>query len=236
MGLLFSFISWHQGAGAFTYPVFAQSAYEDPREATGKIVCANCHLGSKPIELKLPQAVPPDAVFEATVSIPYETTLKQVTATGSLGPLNVGAVVVLPEGFTIAPKARLSESEIDGSNLIQPYSKNKENILVVGPISGDKNQKITFPILSPDPSQEKNIKFLNYPIYVGGNRGRGQVYPSGEKTNNSEYLSTEDGKFISIKYDKKNKLIFETDTKLKKKKRKIFPRGEKKKKKKKKKS
>merc|ERR1712054_672359 len=24
--------------------------------------------------------------------------------------------------------------------------------------------------------------FLNYPIYVGGNRGRGQVYPSGQKT------------------------------------------------------
>jgi apocytochrome f len=225
IALSISLLSWYQGLDVFTYPVFAQSAYEDPREATGKIVCANCHLGLKPIELKLPQAVPPDTVFEATVSIPYETTLKQITATGSLGPLNVGAVLVLPEGFTIAPKARLNEAEINGSNLIQPYSKNKENILVVGPISGDKNQQITFPILSPDPSQEKNIKFLNYPIYVGGNRGRGQVYPSGEKTNNSEYLSTEDGKFISIKYDKKNKLIFETNTNLKKKKTQTLPLG-----------
>jgi apocytochrome f len=225
IALSISLLSWYQGLDVFTYPVFAQSAYEDPREATGKIVCANCHLGLKPIELKLPQAVPPDTVFEATVSIPYETTLKQITATGSLGPLNVGAVLVLPEGFTIAPKARLNEAEINGSNLIQPYSKNKENILVVGPISGDKNQQITFPILSPDPSQEKNIKFLNYPIYVGGNRGRGQVYPSGEKTNNSEYLSTEDGKFISIKYDKKNKLIFETNTNLKKKKNTNFATG-----------
>merc|ERR1712083_458339 len=205
IALLISLISWYQGLDVFTYPVFAQSAYEDPREATGKIVCANCHLGLKPIELKLPQAVPPDTVFEATVSIPYKTALKQITATGSLGPLNVGAVLVLPEGFTIAPKNRLNESEINGSNLIQPYSKNKENILVVGPISGDKNQQITFPILSPDPSQEKNIKFLNYPIYVGGNRGRGQVYPSGEKTNNSEYLSTKDGKFTSIEPGEKGK-------------------------------
>merc|ERR1712151_646733 len=203
IALLISLIPWYQGLDVFTYPVFAQSAYEDPREATGKIVCVNCHLGLKPIELKLPQAVPPDTVFEATVSIPYETTLKQITATGSLGPLNVGAVLVLPEGFTIAPKDRLNESEINGSNLIQPYSKNKENILVVGPISGDKNQQITFPILSPDPSQEKNIKFLNYPIYVGGNRGRGQVYPSGEKTNNSEYESTKAGKITAIEPTKK---------------------------------
>merc|ERR1712031_147670 len=68
---------------------------------------------------------------------------------------------------------------------IQPYSKTKTNILVVGPIIGDKNREITFPILSPDPAQNKDVHFLNYPVYVGGNRGRGQVYPSGEKSNNT---------------------------------------------------
>lgn len=26
------------------FPIFAQQAYENPREATGRIVCANCHL------------------------------------------------------------------------------------------------------------------------------------------------------------------------------------------------
>ena len=31
------------------YPIFAQQAYEDPREATGRIVCANCHLAKKPV-------------------------------------------------------------------------------------------------------------------------------------------------------------------------------------------
>ena len=25
------------------FPVYAQQAYENPREATGRIVCANCH-------------------------------------------------------------------------------------------------------------------------------------------------------------------------------------------------
>jgi apocytochrome f len=27
---------------ASAYPIFAQGAYENPREATGRIVCANC--------------------------------------------------------------------------------------------------------------------------------------------------------------------------------------------------
>jgi apocytochrome f len=168
---------------SYAYPVFAQNAYENPREATGRIVCANCHLAAKPTEVEVPQAVLPDTVFEAVVSIPYDKTVKQVGANGSKASLNVGAVVVLPEGFKLAPKDRLSD-DIKAKTkgvFIQPYSKEKTNILVVGPISGDKHQEITFPILSPDPAQDKSVNFLNYPIYVGGNRGRGQVYPSGEK-------------------------------------------------------
>lgn len=38
---------------ANAYPIFAQQAYENPREATGRIVCANCHLASKPTEIEL---------------------------------------------------------------------------------------------------------------------------------------------------------------------------------------
>ena len=63
--------------------------------------------------------------------------------------------------------------------------KTKPNILVVGPIAGDKNQEIHFPVLAPDPATDKNVNYLNYPIFVGGNRGRGQVYPTGEKSNNN---------------------------------------------------
>ena len=151
---------------SYAYPVFAQNAYESPREATGRIVCANCHLAAKPVEIEVPQAVLPDSVFEAVVSVPYDTSVKQVTAAGKRGGLNVGAVLVLPEGFKLAPKDRLS-SEIKAKTkgvFIQPYSKTKPNILVVGPISGDKNREIVFPILSPDPAQNKEVNFLNYPI------------------------------------------------------------------------
>jgi len=192
---------------SYAYPVFAQNAYENPREATGRIVCANCHLASKPTEVEVPQAVLPDTVFEAVVSIPYDTSVKQVTASGKRGALNVGAVMVLPEGFKLAPKDRLSD-EIKAKTkgvFIQPYSKDKTNILVVGPISGYKNREIVFPILAPDPAQNKDVNFLNYPIYVGGNRGCGQVYPSGEKSNNTTVTSTVGGQITAIEPGEKGK-------------------------------
>jgi apocytochrome f len=201
---------------SYAYPVFAQNAYQNPREATGRIVCANCHLAQKPTEIEVPQAVLPDTVFETVVSVPYDLSSKQITAAGTKGGLNVGAVVILPEGFKLAPKERLSD-EIKAKTkgvFIQPYSKEKQNILVVGPISGDKNQDIIFPILSPDPATNKDVNYLNYPIYVGANRGRGQVYPTGEKSNNTALTSTAAGKVTaieSLEQGKKNLIIAKAD-------------------------
>ena len=54
---------------AAAYPFWAQENYETPREATGRIVCANCHLGQKKTEIEVPQAVLPDTVFEAVVKV-----------------------------------------------------------------------------------------------------------------------------------------------------------------------
>ncbi len=194
----------------YAYPVFAQNAYQNPREATGRIVCANCHLAQKPTEVEVPQAVLPDTVFETVVSIPYDLANKQVNAGGtSRGSLNVGAVVILPEGFKLAPKDRLSDelkAKTKGT-FIQPYSKERPNILVVGPISGDKNQEIVFPVLSPDPATDKTVNFLNYPVYVGGNRGRGQVYPTGEKSNNTVQTSTAAGQITNIEKEGKNTFV-----------------------------
>jgi len=168
---------------SFAFPIYAQQAYENPREANGRIVCANCHLAQKPTEFEAPTSILPDSVFETIVKIPYDTTKKQIVGTGQKEGLNVGAVVILPEGFKLAPKNRLDKELIAKTKgvYITPYSKTRENIFVVGPINGEKNQEIIFPILSPDPEKSKNIFYLKYPIYVGGNRGRGQVYPTGEK-------------------------------------------------------
>lgn len=193
-------------APSFAFPIYAQQAYENPREANGRIVCANCHLAQKPTEIEAPSSVLADSVFESVVKIPYDKSSKQILGNGQKGGLNVGAVVILPEGFKLAPKNRMEESlkaKMKGL-YITPYSPTKENILVVGPISGDKYEEITFPILSPDPAKDKNVYFAKYPIYVGANRGRGQIYPTGEKTNNNVFTASLSGKIQSIKEAEKN--------------------------------
>jgi len=183
------------------YPIFAQQGYENPREATGRLVCANCHLAQKPVDIEVPQAVLPDSVFEAVVKIPYDQQLKQVLGNGKKGPLNVGAVLILPEGFKVAPPERMSaETKKNvGKLYFQPYSEEKQNILVVGPVPGKKYSEMTFPILSPDPAKNKKVSYLKYPIYLGGNRGRGQIYPDGKKSNNTVYNASAAGTISGIK-------------------------------------
>nr|WVD56240.1 cytochrome f [Tetradesmus sp. JML-2023d] len=191
---------------AEAYPIFAQQNYENPREANGRIVCANCHLAQKPVELEVPQAVLPDTVFEAVVKIPYDQQVQQVLGNGKKGDLNVGMVLILPDGFELAPADRVPEEmkKKVGKLFYQPYSPDKKNILVVGPVPGKKYSEMVIPILSPDPATNKNVSFLKYPIYFGGNRGRGQVYPDGSKSNNTVYNSSVPGKISNIApFDKK---------------------------------
>nr|YP_010892641.1 PetA [Pleurozia subinflata]YP_010931966.1 cytochrome f [Pleurozia acinosa]URH13458.1 PetA [Pleurozia subinflata]WKR34988.1 cytochrome f [Pleurozia acinosa] len=182
------------------YPIFAQQGYENPREATGRIVCANCHLAKKSVDIEVPQSVLPNTVFEAIVKIPYDLQIKQVLANGKKGSLNVGAVLILPEGFELAPSNRIPPEikEKIGNLFFQPYSNDRKNILVIGPVPGKKYSEIVFPILSPDPAINKEAHFLKYPIYVGGNRGRGQIYPDGNKSNNTVYDASATGKINKI--------------------------------------
>lgn len=185
---------------AQAYPIFAQQNYENPREATGRIVCANCHLAQKSAEIEVPQSVLPDTVFEAAVQIPYDKSVQQVNAKGKKGDLNVGFVLILPEGFELAPADRIPEEmkKKVGNVYYQPYSPEKKNILVVGPLPGNKYSDLVVPIISPDPAKNKNVSFLKYPIYLGANRGRGQIYPDGSKSNNTVYNTPAPGKVLSI--------------------------------------
>jgi apocytochrome f len=186
---------------AAAYPFWAQAAYpETPREPTGRIVCANCHLAAKPTEVEVPQSVLPDTVFKAIVKIPYDTSVQQVGADGSKVGLNVGAVLMLPEGFKLAPEDRIPEEmkEEVGETPFQTYSEDKENIVIVGPLPGEEYQEIVFPVLSPNPATDKNIHFGKYSVHVGGNRGRGQVYPTGEKSNNNIYNASAAGTISKI--------------------------------------
>ena len=185
---------------AEAYPIFAQQNYANPREANGRIVCANCHLAQKPVEIEVPQAVLPDTVFEAVIELPYDKQVKQVLANGKKGDLNVGMVLILPEGFELAPPDRIPEEmkKKVGNLYYQPYSPEQKNILVVGPVPGKKYSEMVVPLLSPDPAKNKNVAFQKYPLYLGGNRGRGQIYPDGTKSNNTVYNSPATGKITAI--------------------------------------
>lgn len=192
--------SWIQTHNLYAFPIYAQQSYENPRETTGRIVCANCHLAQKSVSVEMPKAVLPNTVFEAVIKIPYDNTSQQILSNGKTGNLNIGAILILPKGFKLAPNNMLSEeikNKMKGV-YIQPYSTQQNNILVVGPMPGNKNKEITFPILTPDPSNDKLVHFIKYPVYIGGNRGRGQIYPSGDKSNNNVVSSPVYGKVSQI--------------------------------------
>jgi len=182
------------------YPVFAQQNYSNPRAANGKLACANCHLNQKAIEIEAPQAVLPNSVFEVAIKVPYDTSKQQVGANGQKADLNVGGILMLPKGFKLAAKSQIPE-EIKKKNkgvFISPYSTELDNVLVVGPIAGKTHQELIFPVIAPDPQKNSDIKYLTYPIHAGGNRGRGQVYPTGEKSNVNIFGASQAGQITEI--------------------------------------
>jgi len=191
---------------SLAYPVFAQQGYSNPRAANGKLACANCHLNQKGIEIEAPQAVLPNSIFEIEVKVPYDLTRQQIGANGKKADLNVGGIVILPKGFKLAAKNQIPE-EVKVKNkgvFISPYSTEFDNILVVGPIAGKKHQELIFPVVAPDPEKDSNIKYLTYPLYAGGNRGRGQVYPTGEKSNINSFGAVQAGQISEIETTEKN--------------------------------
>lgn len=185
---------------SFAYPVFAQQGYSNPRAANGKLACANCHLNQKAIEVEAPQGVLPNSVFEIEIKVPYDTTRQQIGADGKPADLNVGGILILPKGFKLASKSQISP-EVKAKNkgvFISPYSTEFDNILIVGPIAGKTHQELIFPVVAPDPENNPDVKYLTYPFYAGGNRGRGQVYPTGEKSNMNSFGAPQSGQITEI--------------------------------------
>jgi len=182
------------------YPVFAQQNYSNPRAANGKLACANCHLNQKAIEIEAPQSVLPNSVFEVAIKVPYDTSKQQIGANGKKADLNVGGILMLPKGFKLASKSQIP-AEVKAKNkgvFISPYSTEFDNIFVVGPIAGKTHQELIFPVVAPDPEKDSDIKYLTYPYYAGGNRGRGQVYPTGEKSNVNVFGASQAGQITEI--------------------------------------
>jgi apocytochrome f len=125
---------------------------------------------------------------------------QQIGANGKKADLNVGGILMLPKGFKLAAKNQIPQ-EIKEKNkgvFISPYSTELDNIFVVGPIAGKTHQELIFPVVAPDPKTNSDVQYLTYPIHAGGNRGRGQVYPTGEKSNVNVFGATQTGQITEI--------------------------------------
>ena len=107
---------------------------------------------------------------------------------------------MLPEGVTLAPADRIPEDikEEVGSTYFQEYSPEHPNWAIVGPLPGEQYQEIVFPVLSPDPKTNKKVHFGKNLVFVGGNRGRGQVYPTGLASNNVTYTASKAGTVTAV--------------------------------------
>merc|ERR1712207_113901 len=79
-----------------------------------------------------------------------------------------------------------------------PYDVNRRQISADGK-PADLN------VGAPDPDKDSNVKYLTYPFYAGGNRGRGQVYPTGEKSNINTFGATQAGQITEITSIEKGK-------------------------------
>ena len=73
------------------------------------------------MDIEVPQAVLPYTVFKAVVQIPYDMQLEQVLANGKRGALNVGAILILPEGFELAPPVHNSPKMKEKIGNLQLY-------------------------------------------------------------------------------------------------------------------
>ncbi|MCE5166014.1 hypothetical protein HAX54_014008, partial [Datura stramonium] len=200
------------------YPIFAQQGYENQREATGRIVCANCHLANKPVEIEsFHKRYFLILYLKQLFRIPYDMQLKQVLANGKRGLANVG-LFLFSGGLDGSSRSCFLEmrKEKIGNLSFQSYRPNKKNILVVGPVPGGNRKGQIYPdwqqsnntvynATAADPATKKDVHFLKYPIYVGENRGRGQIYPDSSKSNNTVYNATTAELLVSedesIKFD-----------------------------------
>merc|ERR1719440_2433779 len=137
--------------GAEAYPIFAQQNFADPVDPTGKLVCANCHLQTREINLRMPHEALPDTIFKIKVDLPLKYDIRrQLNADGEKVELNAGAVVVLPEGWKLASRDRLPKEikkEMKGLAW-SAYSKEKTNIIVAGPVPGKMYSQMILPVLA----------------------------------------------------------------------------------------
>lgn len=137
------------------------------------------------MELGLPQAVFPQTSFDVWCSVPTRRTNAQVRSDGTVGPLQVGRVLVFPPSGAITPTEGWT---------IWPETP---SIWWNGPIRSQDHasEVMAFKTTESIPG--------TYSVYLGANRGRGQIYPSGLASNLAPLRSPVDGVITGLTWQAK---------------------------------
>ena len=144
--------------------------------------------------------------FDISLSLPHSARLRQLDSTGSLARVNIGALIIMPEGFRAAPKERITPCEKIASKgtYLQPFNRELDNIIVLGPIEssiGTSVRSILFPSISPASSlggTTGRSTLGSFSFFGAANLGRGQLFPTGDASSNSGGSSNSAGVIRSI--------------------------------------
>ena len=98
--------------------------------------------------------------------IPVKKTNAQVQSDGSIGSLQVGGVLVLPESIGIVDSANWSY-----------WSDNVRESVIFGPRTAETSSETVTLVV------DRAAFPSSVTVYGGGNRGRGQIYPDGRSSN-----------------------------------------------------
>lgn len=108
------------------------------------------------------------AIWEGSVSIPTRRTGAALQGDGTIGKLQVGSVLVCSEV--------LGQQASSGSWL--SWAGAGPSTFLLGPIASETGVVTGFSLLAPETSAN-----ISTAIYMGANRGRGQIYPDGSSSN-----------------------------------------------------
>lgn len=176
---------------SLSYPQFAISLFKEPREATGKIVCSNCHLSASSISFNTPISVAMGSLCECTLDIPTRKSGAALQADGSTGELQVGGVWCAYQD--IGSLETLGPDEWANWNSTT-YAQAK----IFGPQPSRNHATLSFGLRIPSYPVSRSAS-----IYIGANRGRGSIYPDGSPSNLTPSLSVAPGVISGLTYQPK---------------------------------
>ena len=144
------------------YPYFAQNLFAQPWEATGKIVCQNCHLAQQPVIISPPSAVIAGSVVESRIYCPSARTNASITSDGSIKPLAIGAVVQLGDVFELASTASKD------SPAWQAWSVSETSAAVIGSVDSRDytTTKIAWTIATKSPASISTTVWVPIAVVV----------------------------------------------------------------------